>query len=161
MWIFMVCGIARSVIVAQLHVRCKHRMKTEAPKKVAEPFALSNSLDIRPNCQPGVHDGPKVATPGDRLVNGAGVFTWLHLKRCQVAFNAAHNRLCYGREKTMGPVNSPRSESASDTDGRKPNLLALLRWAIDSTFETDRLPVRSTFGSGSAGENPAGKLAVV
>ena len=26
-----------------------------------------------PNCLLGVHDGPKVAMPGDRLVNGAGV----------------------------------------------------------------------------------------
>ena len=26
-----------------------------------------------PDCQLGVHDGPKVAMPGDRLVNGAGV----------------------------------------------------------------------------------------
>lgn len=25
------------------------------------------------NCLLGVHDGPKVAMPGDRLVNGAGV----------------------------------------------------------------------------------------
>ena len=27
----------------------------------------------KPNCLLGVHDGPKVAMPGDRLVNGAGV----------------------------------------------------------------------------------------
>ena len=26
-----------------------------------------------PDCRLGVHDGPKVAMPGDRLVNGAGV----------------------------------------------------------------------------------------
>jgi hypothetical protein len=29
----------------------------------------------QPNCLSGVHDGPKVAMPGDRLVKGAGVST--------------------------------------------------------------------------------------
>ena len=27
----------------------------------------------KPNCLLGVHDGPKVAMPGNRLVNGAGI----------------------------------------------------------------------------------------
>ena len=46
------------------------------------------------NCLSGVHDGPKVAMSGDRLVNGAGVSL-----------------------ETMGPVDGWQTRFA-DTDGR-------------------------------------------
>ena len=35
-------------------------------------WAFGN-LNTLPNCLLGVHDGPKVVMPGDRLANGAGV----------------------------------------------------------------------------------------
>jgi len=35
-------------------------------------WAFDNVTTL-PNCLLGVHDGPKVAMSGDRLVNGAGV----------------------------------------------------------------------------------------
>ena len=36
-------------------------------------LGLLTTQTTLPNCLLGVHDGPKVAMPGDRLVNGAGV----------------------------------------------------------------------------------------
>jgi len=39
---------------------------------MSEP-ELRRMVATLPNCLSGVHDGPKVVTPGDRLANGAGV----------------------------------------------------------------------------------------
>ena len=58
-----------------------------------------------PDCPLGVHDGPKVAMPGDRLVNGAGVSLRL-----------------WG-QSTIG-------SKLADTDGRNRQLSTNLRWAI-------------------------------
>jgi hypothetical protein len=41
--------------------------------RLDEPSLGFDNLTTLPNCLLGVHDGPKVAMPGDRLVNGAGV----------------------------------------------------------------------------------------
>ena len=66
-----------------------------------------DNLTTLPNCLLGVHDGPKVVMPGNRLVNGAGVSR---------------------RQRGQSTV----SDLVADTDGRiQKQLSVILRWGFE------------------------------
>jgi hypothetical protein len=78
---------------------------------------------LRSNCRLGIHDGPKVAMPGDRLVNDAGI----SLRR-------------WGRSTVR---------NIAETDGRSSNAILNLP-SLDALYREinrnkDRLPVWSTW----------------
>ena len=100
----------------------------------SEPFTSLDGLYRQPNCRSGVHDGPKVAMPGDRLVNGAGV-----------------SRRRRGQSTVRG-AKAPLIRTAVTK-----TLLAQLRWAIDRIFETDRLPVGVHVRSDSGVQVPSAR----
>jgi hypothetical protein len=57
------------VLIVQLPVQTTSRNDETVRIKTSLNGPLS-----QPNCQPGIHDGPNVATPGDRFVSEATLF---------------------------------------------------------------------------------------
>ena len=68
-----------SSAVSEMHPNCQSGLHQHPVTVCRKARCLGNHLvgpfyhNKRSNCLQGIHDGPKVAMPGDRLVNGAGV----------------------------------------------------------------------------------------